>query len=303
LTTYGDIAAALGNRIAARWVAEYLLRHDHSAHCSCHRVIRANGEPGGYIDGGPTAKLRRLEAEGHRAIADRLPLARVGFQPLNAGTTSGGPLHDLLAWQTKVRDTVEISAPEKEPDFVGGVDICYRDPQRAIAAFALVERESAALVWSTTVEQRVRFPYITSYLTFRELPALLTLIDAVRQAGRLPDVVMVDGSGRLHPVRAGLACSLGVVAKIATVAVAKKRLCGQMVRPDLAPGESCDVLLEGDVVGTAMLDSRGSRKPLFVSPGHRTDVAFATRLARQMLRQHRLPEPLFHADRIGKERS
>lgn len=55
VTTYGDLADALGSRRAARWVGEYLLNHDHSDGCPCHRVVRHQGELGRYVtgDGGP----------------------------------------------------------------------------------------------------------------------------------------------------------------------------------------------------------------------------------------------------------
>ncbi|MCA9247228.1 MAG: endonuclease V, partial [Planctomycetales bacterium] len=234
VATYGDLAAALGNRVAARWVAEYLLRHAHSESCVCHRVIRATGEPGGYFAGGPRAKLQLLAAEGLAHERGRISLAPVRFHDFH----STGPLRNLLAWQDEASRHVELIAPNSEPRWVGGVDTCYLAHNRAIAAFALFDRRDGKLTWSTTLETEVRFPYISTYLTFRELPILLELLDQVRAAGRMPEVLLVDGSGLLHPRRAGLACSLGVVADIATVAVAKKRLCGSPTRPDLQPGES-----------------------------------------------------------------
>ena len=46
VTTCGDLAEALGNRIAAKWDGHFALHHDHDADCACHRVLRAGGEPG-----------------------------------------------------------------------------------------------------------------------------------------------------------------------------------------------------------------------------------------------------------------
>src|SRR5207244_392523 len=97
------------------------------------------------------------------------------------------------------------------PRFVGGVDVSYRGAHEGVAAYALVEVASGKLVWSTMIRRPVRFPYITSYLTFRELPLLVALIEEVRAQDRLAPVVMVDGTGRLHPRRAGIASHLGVV--------------------------------------------------------------------------------------------
>ena len=48
VTTYGDLARALGNVMASRWVGQELLNHDHHSNCHCHRVVRANGDLGVY---------------------------------------------------------------------------------------------------------------------------------------------------------------------------------------------------------------------------------------------------------------
>ena len=296
LTTYGDLAEGLGSRHAARWVAQYLKQHAHEARCACHRVIRNTGEPGSYGDGGLGAQIQRLAGEGLIAERGILPLADARFGKFN----SPRPLQQLLAWQSRVSKAVRIEAPEAMPDLVGAVDICYAEPNRAIAAFVLSKVHQEEPVWSTTVEMLVQFPYISTFLTFRELPVLLKLIEKVRASGRLPDVVLVDGSGLLHPRRVGLACSLGVVADVATVAVAKKLLCGRPERTNLQRYESCDVLYESEVLGTAMRGESDCFNPVYVSPGHRTDVPFAASLVKNLLARHRLPEPLFHADRLGK---
>ena len=86
----------------------------------------------------------------------------------------------------------------------------------------------AELVWSAKIRRAIRFPYITSYLTFRELPILLELLGEVRAAGRMAPVLLVDGSGILHPRRFGVASHLGVAADAATIGVTKKLLCGKV---------------------------------------------------------------------------
>ena len=64
VTTYGDLAEALGDVAAARWVGSYLLDHPHDGDCPCHRVVRRTGELGLFITGDEADKQRRLTADG-----------------------------------------------------------------------------------------------------------------------------------------------------------------------------------------------------------------------------------------------
>ena len=160
------------------------------------------------------------------------------------------------------------------PKLVGGVDVAYPQPELGVAAYALVETGTGQLVWSTTVRRRVTFPYISTYLSFREIPILLDLLDEVRAAGRMADVLLVDGSGILHQRHAGIASHLGVVASVATVGVTKKLLCGRVDIKGMRPGESRPVVHDEQLIGVALRPTAGSLRPIFISPGHRVDVAF-----------------------------
>jgi deoxyribonuclease V len=150
------------------------------------------------------------------------------------------------------------------------------------------------------VRRRVAFPYISTYLSFREMPILLDLLAEVRAAGRLAEVVLVDGSGILHHRHAGIASHLGVVASLATVGVTKKLLCGRVDMRDMAPGESRPVVHEDELTGVALRPTAGSLRPIFISPGHRMDVTSCEQLVRRLLTGRRLPEPIYWADRFSR---
>jgi deoxyribonuclease V len=186
------------------------------------------------------------------------------------------------------------------PSLAAGVDVSYAGPEEGVAAYALVDVATAKLVWSTTVRRRVGFPYITTYLSFRELPLLVDVLNAARQAGRMAEVVLVDGSGMLHPRRAGVACHLGVIEDLPTIGVTKKLLAGRVELSDMNPREPRPVLLNGRPAGIAIRSTAGSRRPIFVSPGHRTSLPLAETLVLRLLTGHRLPEPLYWADRLSR---
>jgi len=296
VTTCGALAEALGNPIAARWVGHYTLRHAHGPACPCHRVLRAGGALGGYVAGGPEAKARRLADEGVEVRGETVDLDRFGFGEF----TCDRPLERLRRVQESLVEKVSLRPPRRVPELVGGVDVSYPAADQGVAAYALVELDGARLVWSTTIRRRVLFPYVTSYLAFRELPILLELLDEVRAAGRLAELLLVDGSGILHQRHAGIATHIGVAAGIATIGVTKKLLCGSVDLADMEPGESRPVVHDARRVGAALRPTAGSRRPIFISPGHRVNLARAECVVRRLLAGRRLPEPLYWADRLSR---
>ncbi len=296
VTTYGALADGLGNRIAARWVGHFALHHDHADACPCHRIVRATGELGQYIGGPEDAQARRLADEGIDVRGGFVDLDRFGYDRF----VSDRPLEQLQRVQEALLAKVSLRRRRRIPRLVGGVDVSYPDPETGVAAYALVETDSGQLVWSTRIRCRVAFPYITSYLAFRELPILLELLREVRTARQMSEVLLVDGSGMLHQRHAGIATHLGVVASLPTIGVTKKLLCGAVDVEEMQPEESRPVVYEDRIIGVALRPTSGSRRPIFISPGHRLDVAFAERLVRRLLTGHRLPEPLYWADRLSR---
>ena len=64
VSTYGDIAKALGNVRLSRAVGVALKLNPKPIEVPCHRVVKSNGELGGYSYGGLDMKKRLLKAEG-----------------------------------------------------------------------------------------------------------------------------------------------------------------------------------------------------------------------------------------------
>jgi deoxyribonuclease V len=320
VTTYGDLADALGDRIAARWVGSVMMDHPHGPGCACHRVVRADGALGGYVTDAPTTKADALRADGVAVSDDAVDLARFGFNSF----TSPRPLAELRRQQQALLDRLDLRRPPRLPELIGGVDVSYAADDMGVGAYALVEAESGKLVWSTTVRVPVTFPYISSFLTFRELPVLLAVIEAVRAAGHLADVILVDGTGILHPRRMGIATHFGIVADVRTVGVTKKLLCGNVMWPrrwstrsasginagdasgensaisNRGAAEGAPIIHQNEVIGLAIPPTPTTKHPLYVSPGHRVDVAFAGAAVWCCLHGHRLPEPLYWADRLSR---
>ena len=76
--SYGTLAAQAGSRSAARAVGQAMAKNPFPIVVPCHRVLAANGAPGGFSAyGALVTKKKLLEIEGSRALRTdpRLPFA------------------------------------------------------------------------------------------------------------------------------------------------------------------------------------------------------------------------------------
>ncbi|MBB5686012.1 endonuclease V [Sphingobium boeckii] len=132
-------------------------------------------------------------------------------------------------------------------------------------------------------------PYVPGYLGFRESPALVAAWEALPEK---PDLILVDGHGRPHPRRCGIATHLGVVLDVPTIGCAKSLLCGK-VEGDLgeAAGSIAPLVDRGEIVGVA-LRTRAKCLPIYVSTGHRISLESAVAWVLKLCDGRRLPVPI-----------
>lgn len=140
-------------------------------------------------------------------------------------------------------------------------------------------------------------PYRAGLLALREGPALEAAVRALEQA---PDVLLVDGTGRDHPRRAGLALQLGSVLDLPTVGVTHRPLLAHGLWPDDERGARSPIVLDGAVVGYWVRTRPGTR-PLAVHAAWRTDPETAVQVVLSSLTGLRAPEPLRRARRAARE--
>ena len=79
VSTYSAIARALKNKKAARAVGNALNHNPYAPQVPCHRVIRANGEVGGFASGS-RRKAAILKKEGVIIKNNRINLDKYGYE-------------------------------------------------------------------------------------------------------------------------------------------------------------------------------------------------------------------------------
>lgn len=291
VSTFGDLAEGLGDVVAARWVATVLA--ELPAELPWQRVILRTGR-------WPGRDTTRHELQRTLLAADGVVGDETGVAPgVPRFTAFSGPrpLAALSDWQRESARRVDRSPLLNRPGTLAGLDLSYATPELAVAACVQSPRSVPRQQVELTISAPATFPYITGYLTFRELPVLLELVRTAERAGMAADVLLVDGSGVLHPRRAGIATALGVLTGRPTIGVTKHHLCGkfQSSRDEVVAW----LELDGERLG-ARLQPPGRKAPLYVSVGHGLSLEQAVELVEESLDDGGQPRLIRAADGISR---
>jgi deoxyribonuclease V len=180
------------------------------------------------------------------------------------------------------------------PRTAAGLDVAYATDSPAVAAAVVtVSVATGEVLESATAVGEAEFPYVPGLFAFRELP---TLLEAFARLTVTPDLLIADGHGLAHPRRFGLACHLGVETGLPAIGVAKTPL-GRYAQPGPARGARTP-LMDGDEEVGAALRTQPNVKPIFVSIGHRMDLATACAQVLALSPKYRLPETTRQADHL-----
>lgn len=187
-------------------------------------------------------------------------------------------LERLKAKQLQLASKVVLKDSFNEVESVGGVDVAY-STDSAYGALAVLDYKSLEVVEVKTACMETSFPYVPTFLSFREYPVIERLYSKLEFK---PTVLLIDGNGILHPYGIGLASHTGVLLDTPTVGIAKSLLCGNINRKG-------EVELDNKVVGYALRTS--STKPIYVSPGHKISLETSLKIAKRFCKT-RIPEPI-----------
>jgi len=203
----------------------------------------------------------------------------------------------LKETQKKIAEKVIVKDAIKFGDIktIAGFDLSYQDKKVICAGVVLDFKTMEVLEKKHTISEE-KFPYIANFLMFREGPPI---IETYHDLENEPDVLLIDGSGILHPLKSGVASYVGVSLDKPTIGVIKKLLCGEVYEGK--------IYLEKDTIEGKVKELRGERvetkigsRPLFVSPGHKVTIPTAVKIVKNCIREnHKLPEPLRLAHRYA----
>jgi deoxyribonuclease V len=278
VSTYGGIAKALGDVRASRAVGTVLAKNPRPFVVPCHRVVYGDGRTGWYggIRNGADRKLELLRAEGVKVVDGRVEdFERVHFSKFRIPSI----LKDLAREQERLQALVIERDDFSGPEFIAGLDVAY-EGTIGHASMVKIRLSDLKVVDEADFSAEARFPYIPSYLSYRELPLLRHLIH--NDEGT---IYLIDGQGQLHPRGFGIACHVGVCLDVPTIGAAKSLLQGNVE----GEGHKAPIRLNGRLLG-CQLHPEG-RARTYVSVGHRVSLKTATEICNGLMVRG-VPEPL-----------
>jgi deoxyribonuclease V len=153
---------------------------------------------------------------------------------------------------------------EKLMDFqtVAALDCSYFS-NKIVTAIVIYDVINHKIIEEKVKINTVNFPYIPTLLFLREGPHMVKLI---KESKYHADVYLIDGHGKLHPYKAGLACYVGYLIEKPTIGVAKKKLIGNIrwINENLG-----DVTHENEILGKVI---KVCNKDYYISVGNLIDL-------------------------------
>lgn len=290
VSTYAGIAKALGDIRVARAVGRILNENPRLIEIPCHRVVYYDGKIGGYKLG-VEKKIELLKDEG---IEIRDGKVKSFSSALFSDFKTDYPLKKLRDEQIVMSKKIVLDDTFEKIETVAGVDVAYSD-DNAYGTCVIFDYDTKRIINEKIVKTKINFPYISTYLSFREYPIIEKTVKSLKEK---PTVLMIDGNGVLHPFGIGLASHAGILLNIPTISVAKTLLCG---RPEFIPkkqGDFSRIIYKNKTIGFCLKSSKNA-KPVFVSPGHKISFESSLKVVKQFCK-YRVPEPIRIADMIGK---
>ncbi len=289
ISTYGEVAKALGDVKAARVIGATMGSYVSPVKVPCHRVVYSDGRVGwfGGSGKGTDRKAEMLEKEGIEIVdGEVVDLDSRLFRDFRIEPVLKVLSDRQLRWREHVIDRDDFGRLEK----VAGLDVAY-DGDLGYAAMVVLDARTEEVVEQRTSVCRSRFPYIPGYLGFRETPMFRDIIQEKKDV-----VYLVDGHGVLHPRGFGVACQIGAELGIPTVGAAKTLLEGNVIP---FSNDRDRVEMEGRLMGYAI--GKKGRRTTYVSVGHRVSLETATDICERLM-DHNVPEPLRLAHILANEK-
>ena len=287
ISSYGEVAKALGDKIASRAVGRMMNQNPDADTMPCFKIVHSDGKIGGF-GLGIEDKIRRLKDDNVYVNDGKISnFENVLFSDFKTDY----PLKALRREQIELSKNVILKDDFPSLKTIAGIDVSYpkNEFDDATGACVVMDYQTKEIIEEISISAKTNFPYISTYLTYRELPVIKKLIKKLKTK---PSIYLFDGNGILHPYSFGLASHAGVTLNLPSIGVAKRLLYGDI--------KKSDVFINGEKKGFIFFSSKKVKNPIYVSPGHRISFDNSLKIVKHFCK-YKIPEPLRRAHILSKK--
>lgn len=189
------------------------------------------------------------------------------------------PFFNAISLQSEIaKKVISRNLFPSKIKYVSGIDVAYKN-NIAFCSAVTLEKDTLKPIELVDKTLKVKYPYIPGFFMFRESGPIISTLKLLKHRF---DILLIDGHGRLHPRRCGLACFVGVNINKPVIGVAKRLLCGTEKKDR--------VIIDNKILGSVI---KKGKKKTYVSVGHKISLKTASKLVKELIRDdHWYPEPL-----------
>jgi deoxyribonuclease V len=194
---------------------------------------------------------------------------------------------DMKKEQLKLAKKISLKNDFKEIKLIAGVEQSFVN-KKIISAIVVLNYETRKVVEQKYAIIDEKFPYLSGFLIYREGPAIT---EAYNKLENKPDLLIMEGSGVLHPRKIGLASHIGLLIDKPTIGITKSLLCGDK--------KESKIVFNGELLGEEV-KTKEHGNPIYVSPGHKINLEKSVDIVKNCIKPpHKMPEPLHLAHRYA----
>ncbi len=167
----------------------------------------------------------------------------------------------------------------------GCTSICTEN--KIIYVMVVLDYKTLEILESKYTIMRCGFPHIPGFLGYRQGPSA---VETYHKLEIDPDVLIIEGTGIMHPRKIGVASHIGLLIDKPTIGISKSIIYGEKKKDT--------IYIDKEAVAKEII-TKEHAKPIYVSPGNRIGLSRSLEVIRSVQKNHKLPEPLHIAHKLS----
>ncbi|MGM5482059.1 MAG: endonuclease V [Nanobdellota archaeon] len=195
---------------------------------------------------------------------------------------------NLKREQEKLSKKIVLKDCIDKPRWIAGSDVVYTG-KKVISVMVVFDYETFEKKESKYTVMDAKIPHYNEFAGFRQSAAS---VETYHKLEIDPDIIIVQGTGIIHPRGFGEACQLGLLLDKPTIGVSKNLLLGV---------EKDNYIISNNQKLGQVMYTKEHAKPIYISPGHRTTIESSVNFLEKFLNDKKMPLPVHEAHKVANK--